>query len=80
MSEGEYQRRLDSSDPGEWPGEFRAERRRRYLQSTLSECSDPDRWLELHYGPRSPASEIEPKDEPNEDESNEESEEERPEE
>ena len=49
---------MESSDPEDWPGDF---------QSTLSESSDQDRWLELHYGARLPVSEIEPKDEPNED-------------
>eukprot|EP00435_Cladocopium_sp_Y103_P032112 s1247_g8.t1 len=27
-----------------------AARRRRYMQSTLSECSDPDEWCNMHYG------------------------------
>jgi len=50
MSEEEYQRQLESSDPGEWPREFAAERRRRYMASTLSERSDPDEWMALHHG------------------------------
>ena len=50
MSPEEYQRRMDSSNPEDWPGESRAERRQRYLQSTMSECSDPDEWMALHHG------------------------------
>eukprot|EP00434_Breviolum_minutum_P041002 symbB.v1.2.036458.t1/scaffold5151.1/size30365/2 len=31
-------------------GESSAERKRRYLDSTLSECSDPDFWQDVHHG------------------------------
>ena len=41
LTESEYQRRMDSSNPDDWPAEPREQRRQRYLQSTMSECSDP---------------------------------------
>ena len=50
MSGEEYQRRMESSDPEDWPMESHGARRERYRQSTMSECSDPDEWARLHYG------------------------------
>jgi hypothetical protein len=45
----------DESD-ADWINEMcesPSERRRRYLQSTQDEVSDPDEWADLHYGPAS---------------------------
>lgn len=50
MTQEEYNRRMESEDPEDWPAEPAEERRRRYMQSTMSECSDPDEWIQMHHG------------------------------
>ena len=50
MSQEEYNRRMESENPEDWPSEPQEVRRQRYLNSTLSECSDPDEWMSLHHG------------------------------
>ena len=40
----------DDSRDGDGDGETRMERKRRYQNSTLSECSDPEEWMAMHHG------------------------------
>ena len=47
----------EDEDPGDGPNETASERRRRYVQSTMSECSDPDEWADIHYGAQDPGAE-----------------------